>query len=45
MEVVTVESTAYKTQQRDLDLLRELFLETVTELKQAKQDKWLSVLE
>jgi hypothetical protein len=45
MEVYTIESEAYKAQQESLNLLRKLFLDTVEELKEAKDNKWMSVAE
>jgi hypothetical protein len=45
MKVITIKSKDYKAQQENLAILRELFLKTVEELKEAKQDKWMSVEE
>lgn len=45
MEVITIESSAYKELLQTLTLQRTLFLETVAQLKEAKNDKWMSVSE
>lgn len=45
MEFYAIESEAFKSQQESLNLLRKLFLDTVEELKEAKDNKWMSVAE
>lgn len=45
MDVIVVDSEAYKQQEETLNLLRKLFLDVVAELKEAKNERYLSVEE